>query len=229
MALPEQITADELREKLDERVRRLDQAQIADPGVTLRSVRAASVEEEARGACVVQPTTERVVDLPFFASSVAVTYQNLPEGPMRVQTGSARLIKVGESWRRRGLTGRWSGEHVFSSPGGTVTLIFHVPQSQKTPILPPEPVPQSYDEPTERYEIPPAATAIRGDGTIKYRSGHEVDVSDEKRLLLRPLADGTLGSRPGGVYAEFESDQPPEVKLGTTWIEAKPTEETPKT
>ena len=218
MKLPEQLTGDELQAVLEEKIGELKDNQLSAPGVTVEDVRAGTVEERARGAVIVRPSTERAVDLPAFASAVGITYAGLPEGAMRSQTGSARLIRVGETWRHSGLTGPWTGEHVFRSPGGRVELFYHCPAGTATPVLPPEPVSAGYTETREMYVMPPAATAVRGQGTIHYKSGHTVDVEHEQ-LLLRPLADGTLGSRPGGVYAEFESTEPPKVKLGTTWIE----------
>jgi hypothetical protein len=45
--------------------------------------------------------------------------------------------------------------------------------------------------------------------------------------LKRPLADGSLGVRQGGIYAEFHSPHAPEFRIGQTWITGQPRTERP--
>ena len=218
-----QTTPDKLERELEDRIEALKQKQVPEAGVELLSVDGAEVQTQARGAAVLRPNSRRVVELPYFTPSCRLVYDGVPE-EAKLRTGAARLLQVGDRWHEDGLTGPWQGEHFFESGGGTVSVALHVPRNTTTAVMPPVPAPHSQTH--DRFEVPPAATEIRGEGTLQYFTGHEVEVRGQ-RLLKRPLADGSLGVRQGGIYAEFHSQDPPEFRIGQTWITAKPRTERP--
>lgn len=222
--LPDQITPQQLEDELDDRLSRLKANEIPEPAVELIDVEGARVESQARGASVLRPNSRQVTDLPFFTPSCQLRYKGVPEGKTQLKTGTARLIKVGDRWRPEGVEGSWKAAHVFESGGGNIRLTLHLPRETTTAVLPPAPT--SEEEQRDVFTVPPSATKIRGVGTLKYFTGHTREVSGE-RLLKRPLADGTLGIRPGGIYAEFLSNEPPEARIGQTWIKVRPRTERP--
>jgi hypothetical protein len=219
-----QTTPEELERKLDQRIQKLEEGQIPEPAAELVEVNGASAQTQARGAAALKPNSRRVVPLPYFTPSCRLLYEGLPEGEVKLRTGAARLIQVGDTWHEPGLIGPWTGEHYFESGGGTVSLALHLPRNTTTAVMPPAPT--SGEQKRDQFEVPPAATKIRGKGTLEYFTGHTIEISGE-RLLKRPLADGSLGVRPGGVYAEMHSHEPPEFRIGQTWITAKPRTERP--
>lgn len=225
-SLPDQFTAEELEERLDQTLERLRGQEIPEAGVSVRAVRGGTEKTSARGAALVKVTSERVVDLPFFARTASIKYEGLPSGHLQVRTSPARLIKIGPRWREEGLEGPWSTRHHFERRAGEDALVFQVPDGEALAALPPEPE-AGLEEPKATYEIPPAATKIRGTGVVRYLTGQTMEIGGEA-LLRRPLADGTLGVRPGGVYAAFESTQresTPKALIGTRWTPLLPSDE----
>jgi len=132
---------------------------------------------------------------------------------------SRKSIQIGSNWHREGLvqTG-WSERRVVSIPSTTARFTFQTAGKEITLAQPK----RGKTETAKRYEVPPAATHIRGEGTLIYPTGQEVSVSGEQ-LLKRPGPGGALTIRPGGVYAVFESAEPAEVRLGNAWIDLIPT------
>lgn len=220
----EQTTPEELERQLDQRLESLENRQIPEAGVTLLSVEGATLETQARGAAVLRPNSVQVTALPHFTPSCRLVYDGVPEGELKLETGTARLLQVGDTWHEEGLTGPWDGTHYFETDGGKTEIALHLPRGTTTAVMPP--VLTSEKQKRSRFEVPPAATEIRGEGTLKYFTGHTVEVK-ERRLLKRPLADGSLGVRRGGIYAEFLSTDPPEFRIGPTWITAQPRTERP--
>lgn len=236
MELPRQLTKDQLHAEVDRRLERLKENQIPEPQVEVTGVQGARVEDMARGALLVTPNTERVVAMPYFASSVAVTYNGLSKGRSMTSTSSARLLRVGDRWRPNAATGPWEGMHLFSVEREELTLVYHVPDGHKTALMPPQPTPvdtEAHKKSASRtvYEIPPPATEIKGKGVIHYMTGQKVSV-DGTRLLKRVGANGELKRRPGGIFADFSADVayagPVQVRIGTAWITLQPKEENPR-
>ena len=236
MELPAQLTVDELEQQVDRRLDAVEAAQIPGPGITITGVQGAQIEDMARGALLLRPNSERIVNVPYFASSVAITYKGLSKGRNSASTSSARLLRVGDRWRPDSALGPWEGFHLFNVDQEEKTLVYHVPDGHLTAIMPPVPTP--YDSEAHKksasrmiYEIPPPATEIKGKGVVHYLTGHTKKV-DGSALLKRPGANGELTQRPGGIFADFSADVsydgPVEVRIGTAWITLEPKEENPR-
>ena len=220
MELPDQLTIEELEAKIQRYKDRLEG--LPEPGdhPSLEAVNGGRVLEKAQGAARVAADGATLHSVPGFVPHVELEYR-FPGGAGEVllETTPARLLKVGSGWRREGLvqTG-WSERRVVEIDGPAARFTFQVPSTELS-VRRPE---RSGTEITQKYEVPPAATHIRGEGTLRYPTGQEVHVSGEQ-LLLRPGSGGKLTVRPGGVYAVFEGTQPAEVRLGNAWIDTIPT------
>lgn len=230
MALPKQITPEKLQVRLDEAERQLNNNEVPDAPLSVHAVRGGRAEQQGRGAALVQPTSERVAELPFVARTVEIQYDSyLPSGPVTMRTSPARLVKIGGEWNQSGLEGPWRTDHTIENTEGVGSLIYQVPQDEMLAAMPPTPVVDSGPEVYARYDIPPAATKIRGHGRVQYMTGHTLEVEGDS-LLKRPMADGELGIRQGGVYATFESfhstaQDTPKALIGTRWTTMTPTDE----
>lgn len=220
MELPDQLTVEELEAKIASYKDRLESLPDPEEHPVLDAVRGGSIRENARGAARVSATGETVHTIPGFIPHVELEYR-FPggKGEILLETTPARLLKVDSNWRREGLvqTG-WSERRVVDISSPVARFTFQVP-GQKLTIAQPK---RGGTETARTYEIPPAATHIRGTGTVKYPTGQEVEIDGEE-LLKRPGPGGSLTVRPGGVYAIFEGTTPAEVKLGNAWTDTIPT------
>jgi hypothetical protein len=227
--LPDQISPDEL-DALIERYREELAGLTTEPGgPRLIGVRGGRVASEALGAALIEPTGELVYPLAELTPIVELRYENVSPGPLRIRTTPARLVRVGPAWQTEQMLAAPRRVHRFHAPEPALRLAFSVAGAGRFAAAPPLPVSgasgasgAAADEHSQRYTIPPAATKIRGTGTLYYRTGHVVPV-DGEQVIERPLSDGTLGLRPSGVYAEFDGPSAPDVRIGTTWIPARPT------
>lgn len=71
----------------------------------------------------------------------------------------------------------------------------------------------------DRFEVPPAATAIYGEGLLQYMTGQIVPISLGVPVpLFRSGEEGALEIRPGGVYATLDAPAPALCQLGSLWI-----------
>lgn len=229
MNLPEQFQAEELETRLDNTLEQLQENTLPEAVISAEVAQGGKQRSSARGAIVAKPTSEQAASLPFFSRTIKLAYEGLPTGEVVADTSPARLIKVGQSWRVQGLEGPWRTHHVFNLGPRDNELVYHVPRGEPLVAGPPQPKDRPI-QPRARYEIPPSATRIQGQGVVKLRTGQSYEV-DGERILDRPLANGELGIRPRGVYGVFESqlsthEHHPKALIGNKWTRLTPIDET---
>jgi hypothetical protein len=220
MALPDQLTAEELEEKIARYKERLENLPGREDGPTLQEVNGGEIIKRAQGAARVHAAGETLHAASGFIPHVQLVYR-FPggRGPILLETTPARLLTVGSNWQTGGLTqAGWSERRVVDVSSMTERFTFQVPGTELTIARPR----RAGETAAQKYEVPPAATHIRGEGTLIYPTGQERSVRGEQ-LLKRPGPDGELVVRPGGVYAIFEGPEPAEAKLGNKWIPTIPT------
>jgi hypothetical protein len=219
-SLPDQITAEELERRIDRYEEKLDRLPTPGEGPRLRRANGGSVERSALGAAEVGVGGETIENLPEFVPQVELVYEFPDPGHYLLETSPARLLRVGSTWQEENLSRPgWSERRVVKVEGESQRFLFHV---AGTSLSVAQPTRDEDGDVESEYEIPPAATAIRGEGLLKYPTGQEVPVSGEQ-LLKRPGKGGALTTRPGGVYAVFEGSEPAQVRIGNAWIDTTPT------
>jgi hypothetical protein len=225
MGLPDQLTVEELEEKIASYKERLENLPGREDGPALQEVNGGEIIEGAQGAARVHAAGETLHTVPGFIPHVELVYR-FPggSGSILLETTPARLLKVGSTWQNDRLTqAGWSERHATNVSSMTERFTFQVPSAEMAIARPRRADESRGDETaTQKYEVPPAATHIRGEGTLIYPTGQELTVRGEQ-LLKRPGPGGELVVRPGGVYAIFEGPEPAEAKLGNRWIPTIPT------
>jgi hypothetical protein len=224
MTFSEQITEPELREELESREQKLDEAIAEQPVLPeISRIEGGILRENVLGRARIRADGSMVCPASGRFYRVAVHYKKLPRAPLRIETTPSRLVRVGDHWHEAGFEADWRRQWELPDPGSpTKSVSFLIPRRTIT-LDRPRVQPGTKRGPG--YHIPPLSTRIRGDGTLIYWTGHQREVAtraQEGQILGRPAADGSLQARPGGIYATFYGDTQPEVKLGNSWIPAPP-------
>lgn len=216
--LPDQYTGEALRSLIESYEARFAELQRPGPVVDVVSVRGGRVVTTGGGAVEVLPDVSISAEyrLVVLAPVVELTYSGIPARaePYRIVTTPARLVT-------KTSVGEEQTEHLVRAHGGLTTVAF---VANTTPFLAssPDPALPRLDLVVPCYDIPPAATHIRGTGELRYATGHVVPVGEASQTIGRPDATGALAVRPGAVYAKFYGTQPAHVRIGYAWFETTP-------
>lgn len=210
------MTGEELRDLVARYERRLKALPAPRPTAEVIRVEGAEVEFNRLGAVRVIPDTTQRVDLFWRERAPVVEFDVRVPGWSRItiESSPARLVQLFSRPVESGLPSRpLQTTHVVEPRGdrllvrlacGSTPFVVHFKQWVEERVEPKE------------YEVPPCATAIRGEGTLVYATGQEVEV-DGEQLLLRPDETGGLSTRPGGAYCTFIGESPAYVRIGTLW------------
>lgn len=221
MEFPEQISRPRLLEELNTREEKLDEQLASQPALpSAETVEGGTLQRRALGRARIEADGSSVCPVSRRHYKLSIRYEQLPRTDLQIETTPSRLVRVGDHWLEDGLRSDWKRSWALPAPEDhTMRLTFLVPGRSLT-LDRPRPRTEKEERGTG-YHIPPLATEIRGEGELVYWTGHQREVSGTQ-TLGRPAADGSLRVRPGGVYATFYGDSQPEVKLGNSWIQARP-------
>ncbi|RME29019.1 MAG: hypothetical protein D6800_03130 [Candidatus Zixiibacteriota bacterium] len=212
--LPEQIDASQLRSLLVKQASEVLRVEIPNYPQKILQVEGGSYEEAA-GVCRIRITRGYG---PLFGIKksqdawICSLQLKLPPGSYCIQM-SGSIVWTINGQIQSDLSVR--KEHKITTSVADPTLIV---ESVREDLYIGDIVPDGVARGPKMYEIPPAATEIRGHGVVRYMDGETVDISGTV-TLHRLGPDGTRGTWPGGVYAWFYGTEPASVRIGNTWIE----------
>lgn len=226
MQLPDQITAESFRDIISQygqNIRALEEAPISD-APELRTVNGGFVTTSVLDHHVISPdsTLRRNGDFRSRFPIVEVIF-SWPDKKFRgefcLQTSAANLIMLNENHVDEGYTTDPSRYHrlIINKITDSINLKFICPTQYL--VLGPIESGQQTKHDVYTYVIPSAATRIYGNGKVTYATGQKMIIDySSVQPILRPIANGCLGIRPGAAYAIFEGEHEALAQIGNTWI-----------
>ena len=220
------MTGEAFRELLEQYEKRLlPLAEKPSPPLArLVGVRGGRLVDETSGYAVVAPdaSLRRSGDFRSRFPIVELIYRfSAPRAPQRytLRTSPASLIQSDGHTLDEGFLADAQTSHIVETrriaSELTIRLIAFTETFATAPLAASLP-----DHPElDRFEVPPAATAIYGEGLVQYMTGQIVPISLEAPVpLFRSGEEGALEIRSGGVYAVLDAPAPALCQLGSLWI-----------